>query len=817
MTTLRTGDMASVLDPLQDSSPCDQQLVTRTTTTETVHADCTSTQSDIYEGDADFNSFSEHAKLTEKELKEPSVSTEDFSKSSGESASGDHNNHGSKVKDEIISTDVTGKELATDSNTTTTIPAKKRYVTPQDFELLKVIGMGAFGKVLQVRNKKNKQILAMKVISKRLLKRKSSYVENIHAERDILTKIRHPFIVNMHCSFQTKEKLFIIMDFLAGGELFLRLGREGIFLESTAKFYVAEIVLALEHLHSKGILHRDLKPENILLASDGHLCLTDFGLAKDFHWEGSDQEREDGRALTICGTQEYMAPEMVAKQGYTKAADWWSLGCIAYEMLAGEPPFQSKKGAKDLFRKIMNERIRMPDGSSSAACKLLKGLLNRNASARLGAAKGTMFQVGGTAQVKQLEFFAGLDWMLLERKEIDPPLSASVEGEDDLRHFYDEFTNMQLPRSVKEMAKDDFKPRQCRSDVFKGFSFIQHDFPLPDRTVDQDEHYWNNVDEDGESASECASIFGGEETEKNKETLQPTLEPTPEVATTATKKKRPPRKKKKKDQIDDENDDDKVDADNHEDKSTTSATPEKVKINSDTSPPTTSTIVEDDPIKNSFPPKDTETNDHKVMNKETVVSRLSKLTPDNNNSIQSSRPKAPVWETVGTSKEKHKMVDSKKDTTPSQSKLSIHSKQFVPATHLASQSNITASSNITPKLPASTATKPTFPGQWAKHSLTPQTTASKPSIAPTTKRLTSDWRDHKLQPKSVLKPELKQQPIISDEKEFPSLNDFPTLGSQNKKTGSNTNPIPQGPWAKLNAQVPRSTMKEGASGPWRKI
>ena len=182
------------------------------------------------------------------------------------------------------------------------------FVTPKNFELLKVIGMGAFGKVLQVRNKHSKQILAMKIISKRQLRKSSGYIENVQAERNILQRVNHPFVVRMHCSFQTREKLFILMDFLAGGELFLRLGREGIFLEKDAAFYLAETISALDHLHTLGILHRDLKPENILLCNDGHICLTDFGLAKDFgtHWSGFDGSDDQERARTICGTKEYM-------------------------------------------------------------------------------------------------------------------------------------------------------------------------------------------------------------------------------------------------------------------------------------------------------------------------------------------------------------------------------------------------------------------------------------------------------------------------------------------------------------------------------
>jgi p70 ribosomal S6 kinase len=416
---------------------------------------------------------------------------------------------------------------------TTTTPATKRFASPKDFELLKVIGMGAFGKVLQVRNKRDQQVLAMKVISKRLINRGSGYVENIRAERDILTRVKHPFVVRMYCSFQTTEKLFIIMDYLAGGELFLRLGREGIFLEKTASFYLAEIILALKHLHSRGILHRDLKPENILLGSDGHICVTDFGLAKDFGEAGFQDDGNDSRSFTIAGTNEYLAPEMVARQGYGRAADYWSLGILAFEMLQGDPPFRSKLGAKDLFRKIMTERVKMPSTATPAACKLLKGLLNRNPHQRWGVAKSTMFEVGGVSGLQQAEFFKGYDWDKLEKKEVEPPDIFEVSAADDTRHFHGEFTTMAIPRSVLIMAIDEYKPRRVESDHFRGFSFIQEDFDLPDRDEAEVDMYWNSVQRDALSESDCASS-------------KCDADPTHLQLFTPDKKKRPPRKRKNK-------------------------------------------------------------------------------------------------------------------------------------------------------------------------------------------------------------------------------------------------------------------------------
>jgi serine/threonine protein kinase len=415
------------------------------------------------------------------------------------------------------------------------------------------------GKVLQVRNKTSGQVVAMKVISKRLLRRKAGYIENVQAERNILTRVSHyPFVVTMHCSFQTREKLFLIMDFLAGGELFLRMGREGIFLEKDAAFYLGEIILGVDHLHVKGVLHRDLKPENILLTSHGHVCLTDFGLAKDFgpNWTSSQEEEEEGRARTICGTQEYMSPEMLANQGYGRSSDYWSVGCIAYEMLNGLPPFSSKEGSKALFQKIMKEKVKMPPGSSAAACKLLKGLLNRNVQARLGTARSTMFEVGGVSGLKKAEFFAKIDWEKLEKQELVPPYKLTVDNEQDLRNFHDEFVQMSLPRSVMDISTSSALPRRCDSDAFRGFSFIMEDFQLPDRNDDDVEQYWNaQAEEDGESVSEAASSKCGFNVNNNNNYNHNNLnrivdDNAAEAETTdADQKKRPPRKRKKKDKV----------------------------------------------------------------------------------------------------------------------------------------------------------------------------------------------------------------------------------------------------------------------------
>jgi len=213
----------------------------------------------------------------------------------------------------------------------TTVNPGAEKTGPQDFELRRVLGRGGYGKVFQVRKltgKDSGHIFAMKVLKKATIVRNQKDTAHTKAERNILEAVKHPFIVDLIYAFQTGGKLYLILEYLSGGELFMHLEREGIFMEDTASFYLAEIILALEHLHCQGIIYRDLKPENILLDSHGHVKLTDFGLCKESVEDG-------GVTHTFCGTIEYMAPEILTRSGHGKAVDWWSLGALMYDMLTG--------------------------------------------------------------------------------------------------------------------------------------------------------------------------------------------------------------------------------------------------------------------------------------------------------------------------------------------------------------------------------------------------------------------------------------------------------------------------------------------------
>ncbi|KAL7373337.1 hypothetical protein ABVT39_004105 [Epinephelus coioides] len=339
---------------------------------------------------------------------------------------------------------------------------------PRQFELRKVLGQGSFGKVFLVRKITGPdagQLYAMKVLKKATLKVRDRVRTKM--ERDILVEVNHPFIVKLHYAFQTEGKLYLILDFLRGGDLFTRLSKEVMFTEEDVKFYLAELALALDHLHGLGIIYRDLKPENILLDEEGHIKLTDFGLSK----ESIDHEN---KAYSFCGTVEYMAPEVVNRRGHTHSADWWSYGVLMFEMLTGTLPFQGKD-RKETMTMILKAKLGMPQFLSSEAQSLLRNLFKRNPANRLGAGPD------GVEEIKRHQFFSTIDWNKLFRREIPPPFKPAAGRPDDTFYFDPEFT-AKTPRDSPGVP-----PSANAHQLFRGFSFVaiteEDTQPLPSTIV----------------------------------------------------------------------------------------------------------------------------------------------------------------------------------------------------------------------------------------------------------------------------------------------------------------------------------------------
>ncbi|XP_058737153.1 serine/threonine-protein kinase AtPK2/AtPK19-like [Vicia villosa] len=333
-------------------------------------------------------------------------------------------------------------------------------VSIEDFEVLKVVGQGAFAKVYQVRKKGTSEIYAMKVMRKDKIMEKN-HAEYMKAEREILTKIEHPFVVQLRYSFQTKYRLYLVLDFVNGGHLFFQLYHQGLFREDLARIYAAEIVSAVSHLHSKGIMHRDLKPENILMDVDGHVMLTDFGLAKQFE--------ESTRSNSMCGTLEYMAPEIILGKGHDKAADWWSVGVLLFEMLTGKPPFSGGNREK-IQQKIVKDKIKLPGYLSSEAHALLKGLLQKEAPKRLGCG------AKGFAEIKGHKWFKPINWKKLDAREIQPSFRPEVAGKYCVANFEKRWTDMPVVDSPAA-SPNGGNPFKDFSYVRPAASFLQQNSP----------------------------------------------------------------------------------------------------------------------------------------------------------------------------------------------------------------------------------------------------------------------------------------------------------------------------------------------------
>ncbi|KAL5119290.1 cAMP-dependent protein kinase catalytic subunit [Pleosporales sp. CAS-2024a] len=282
-----------------------------------------------------------------------------------------------------------------------------------DFQMQRTLGTGSFGRVHLVQSKHNQRFYAVKVLKKAQVV-KMKQVEHTNDERRMLQQVKHPFLITLWGTFQDAKNLYMVMDFVEGGELFSLLRKSQRFPNPVAKFYAAEVTLALDYLHSHNIIYRDLKPENLLLDRHGHLKITDFGFAKevpDITW-------------TLCGTPDYLAPEVVASKGYNKSVDWWSLGILIFEMLCGFTPFWDGGSPMKIYENILKSRVKYPPYIHPDAHDLLQKLITPDLTKRLGNLHG------GSKDVMNHPWFAEVTWDRLQKKDIDapyvPPVRAGV-------------------------------------------------------------------------------------------------------------------------------------------------------------------------------------------------------------------------------------------------------------------------------------------------------------------------------------------------------------------------------------------------------
>ncbi|TUA03489.1 Serine/threonine-protein kinase Sgk2 [Bagarius yarrelli] len=299
---------------------------------------------------------------------------------------------------------------------------------PTDFDFLAVIGKGTFGKVLLAKLKSDGKFYAVKVLQKKVILKKKEQ-KNIMAERNVLLKsLKHPFLVGLHYSFQTPEKLYFVLDYVNGGELFFHLQRERCFSEARARFYAADVASAVGYLHSLNIIYRDLKPENILLDA------------------------------------QYLAPEVLRKEPYDRTVDWWCLGAVLYEMLFSLPPFY-RRDVAEMYDAILHKPLQIPPGKSDAVCHLLHGLLQKDQHRRLGA-------IADFLEIKNHIFFSPINWDDLYHKRLAPPYNPNVRGPADLQNIDPEFTREMVPGSVGRTPELSASLATSSSNAFSGFSYV---------------------------------------------------------------------------------------------------------------------------------------------------------------------------------------------------------------------------------------------------------------------------------------------------------------------------------------------------------